>query len=242
MTRCYAHRGFSGVYPENSLLAFQTAIATGCDGIELDVQLTRDAVPVVIHDETVDRVTNGKGQVKDLTLAQLKQLLIHATDLSQEQPQQIPTLEAYFELVKHQPVMTNIELKNSSWYYEYMEQDVINLVRRYELSDRIIFSSFNHASMLLCHELAPDIPTALLTDQPSLGNIAAFAQALGCSYLHPYYPSVDEALLTSCHDRGIGVNTWTVNQAADMARLQALGVDGLITNYPDLALTVLRSR
>ncbi|NJP41108.1 glycerophosphodiester phosphodiesterase [Oscillospiraceae bacterium HV4-5-C5C] len=240
MTRCFAHRGFSGAYPENSMLAFQAAIKTGCEGIELDVQLTQDGIPVIIHDETVDRVTNGQGLVKDLTLAQLEQLQIHATAASEGQPQQIPTLAAYFELVRDKAIITNIELKNSGWYYEDMERQVIDMIRRYELSDRIIFSSFNHASMLLCHELAADIPTALLTGQPLLGNIAAFAAALGCSYLHPYFPTVDAALLKACHERGLGVNTWTVNETQDMTRLKRLGADGLISNNPDQVLAVLR--
>ena len=116
MTKNFAHRGFSGKYPENTLLAFSKAIEEGVDGIENDVHLTKDGVLVVMHDELVDRTTNGKGYIKDKTYEELAQL--DASYIFKEYgPQKVPTLREYLELVKDTDIITNIELK-TTWVVE----------------------------------------------------------------------------------------------------------------------------
>ena len=123
MTKNFAHRGFSGKYPENTLLAFSKAIEEGVDGIENDVHLTKDGVLVVMHDELVDRTTNGKGYIKDKTYEELAQL--DASYIFKEYgPQKVPTLREYLELVKDTDIITNIELKTGVFEYTGIEQKV----------------------------------------------------------------------------------------------------------------------
>ena len=117
MIKNYAHRGFCSQYPENTILAFQKALEEGVDGIENDVQLSKDGHIVIMHDESVDRTTNGKGWVKDLTLAELKELDASEKFGSQFGVQRVPTLREYLELVKDQPVITNIEMKTGVFEY-----------------------------------------------------------------------------------------------------------------------------
>ena len=127
MTKNFAHRGFSGKYPENTLLAFSKAIEEGVDGIENDVHLTKDGVLVVMHDELVDRTTNGKGYIKDKTYEELAQL--DASYIFKEYgPQKVPTLREYLELVKDTDIITNIELKTGVFEYPGIEQKVLSLI------------------------------------------------------------------------------------------------------------------
>ena len=144
MIKNFAHRGFSGRYPENTLLAFEKAIEEGVDGIENDVQLTKDGEIIIMHDESVDRTTGGKGWVKDLTLAQLKELTANEKYGDQFPAQRVPTLREYLELVKNEPIITNIEMKTGVFEYREMEQRLVDLLREYKVEDRIIITSFNH--------------------------------------------------------------------------------------------------
>ena len=137
MTKNFAHRGFSGKYPENTLLAFSKAIEEGVDGIENDVHLTKDGVLVVMHDELVDRTTNGKGYIKDKTYEELAQL--DASYIFKEYgPQKVPTLREYLELVKDTDIITNIELKTGVFEYTGIEQKVYDMLREFDMMDRII--------------------------------------------------------------------------------------------------------
>ena len=157
--RVFAHRGYSGKYPENTMLAFREAEKTGADGIELDVQLTKDGEIVIIHDETLERTTTGTGWVKDHTLAELKALdasIIKGTAYS---PERIPTLEEYCRWVKDTKLVTNIELKTSIVYYPEIEEKTAEMVKAFGLEDRMIFSSFNHLSIVRM-ALSSTIPTA----------------------------------------------------------------------------------
>ena len=134
--RVFAHRGYSGKYPENTMLAFREAEKVGADGIELDVQLTKDGQIVIIHDETLNRTTNGKGYVKDYTLAELKALdasVIKGTEFS---PQRIPTLEEYCDWVKGTGLVTNVELKSSIVYYPELEEKTAEMIKAFGLEDR----------------------------------------------------------------------------------------------------------
>ena len=152
-----AHRGYSGKYPENTMLAFEEAAKTGADGIELDVQLTKDGQVVGIHDERIDRTTDGSGWVKDYTYEELKKFNAARVKGDQFGFQPIPSFEEYCAWAKNQSLFTNVELKTSIIYYPEIEEKTIALIRKYGLEDRIIFSSFNHLSILKMKELAPDV-------------------------------------------------------------------------------------
>ena len=144
--KVYAHRGYSGKYPENTMLAFQKAALTGCDGIELDVQLTKDGKVVVIHDEAVDRTTGGNGYVRDFTWDELVRFNAGAICGGKYGFQPIPSLEEYCAWAAGQELVTNIELKSSVYYYEELEEKTIELVKKHVLEKKVFNSSFNNMS------------------------------------------------------------------------------------------------
>ena len=155
--KVFAHRGYSGKYPENTMLSFKKAAETGCDGIELDVQLTRDGIVVIIHDETIERTTDGTGEVKDFTYDELKKYNADMVFGGKHGFEPIPTFEEYCQWAKDQDLITNIEIKSGVYYYEELEEKTLELVRGYGLEKKVFFSSFNHVSLIRLKELAPDI-------------------------------------------------------------------------------------
>lgn len=225
----FAHRGYSAKYPENTMISFQKAVEAGCDGIELDVQLTKDHEIVIIHDETLERTTNGKGMVKDCTLQQLKELNASAHFKHPSIQTQIPTLKEYFEYVKDKNIITNIELKNSVVSYQDIEEKVLQLIDEYDLRSQIIISSFNHYSVLKMKQLAPDMKYGFLEESLVL-DAAEYAKKYQVDYLHPIYHAVDKNYVLAAKKAGIEINTWTVNEYEDLCRLKELGVHAIISN------------
>lgn len=234
--KIFAHRGASSYAPENTLPAFALAASQGADGIELDVHLTRDGQLVVIHDETLERTTNGSGWVKDHTLAQLQQLRAdnHMPGFADAS---IPTLEQVLELVKPTGMLVNIELKTSLIWYEGLEEKTVELVRAMGMEDRVIYSSFNHYSIEKVRQLDPEAETAYLYSD-ILCDVEKYAAARGVKGLHPGLWNVQMAdFLRIYLDSGLAVRVWTVNERQDMEQLLAAGAD-VITNDPVLALQV----
>lgn len=240
MSLVFAHRGFSAAYPENTMLAFQKAIEAGADGIELDVHLTKDDKIVVIHDETIDRTTNGSGEVRSFTLEELRHFdaAISKKRIFSFEP--IPTLQEYFDLVRDLPLVTNIELKNGIFPYYGLEEKVLQLIHAYHLEDRILLSSFNHQSIAKCRSLAPEIARGFLYDC-WLIDAGGYAKSYGAQYLHPSYYSLNSETVDEIQKKGVGLNVWTVNDPAVMEALAQKNVYGIITNDPVLCRTVLQS-
>lgn len=232
----YAHRGASAYAPENTLAAFQLALRQGADAIELDAKLSADAQVVVIHDQTVDRTTDGQGKVNQLTLRQLKELEAGSHFDSSFRGEQIPTLEEVFEAVGRQ-TMINVELTNYASIFDNLPDEAVKLVRRHNLQKRVIFSSFNPRALHRAHKLLPETPVALLALPGPAGSWAR--SWVGCllAYraLHPEVRDVTPRLVTSVHKRGCLVNVYTVNQADVMHRLLSMQVDGIFTDDPVLA-------
>lgn len=236
MKKVIAHRGFSGRYPENTMLAFRKAIEIGAEGAEFDVQLTRDNIPVIFHDEDLSRVAGYKVFVKDLTYRELSRYDVSYKWRDQIAPQHVPTLAEYFELVRDLDFLSNIELKTAIFEYPGIEQIVIDLIRDYDLSDRVILSSFNHYSLLRCKEIAPEIPCGILYEC-RLAEPQEYAARLGMEYLHPWHIFLSDAELDKYDAAGIKVNAWTVDHAEDMRYLlQKNCVTGIMSNFPDLLL------
>ncbi|MFZ0443409.1 MAG: glycerophosphodiester phosphodiesterase [Bacillus sp. (in: firmicutes)] len=235
MTLIYAHRGYSAKYPENTMFAFQKAEEAEADGIELDVQLTKDGEVVVIHDEKVNRTTNGKGYVKDLSYNELKRLDAGYQIKTIIKKQHIPSLKEVLEWMTTNKIICNIELKNNVFPYEGMEEKVIELVRKYGLQNRIIISSFNHYSIVHSYRIAPEIETA-----PLLGNAVympwVYAEAIKAKGIHPKYSAYRDDILKKTLDSGIAVRPYTVNNDKDIERLIRIGCTALITDNPVLAL------
>lgn len=235
----FAHRGFSGMYPENTMLAFQKAVEAGADGIEMDVQLTKDGQLVVIHDEQVDRTTDGKGLVRDYTLDELKKLDASYRYRGQIDAVTIPTFDEYCQWAKDQSIVTNIELKTGVYPYPGIEEKVWNMLKAYHLEDRVIISSFNHFSVLRMKELAPSLTYGLLTET-WLVHPGQYTENLGVACYHPYYGSLTQETVDEIKSHGIIINTFTVNTEADVQDLLRKGVDCVIGNYPDMVRRILK--
>ncbi|MGI6695690.1 MAG: glycerophosphodiester phosphodiesterase [Christensenellales bacterium] len=233
-----AHRGASGYAPENTLEAFALAVEQGAEAVELDVHLSRDRELVVAHDERIDRVSDGTGYIGQLSLKEIKKHLFNATH-PQYQEAKAPTLEEVFDLLKETSLIINVELKNNYMPYEGMEERCISLAAKKGMSDRIIYSSFNHRSLLRIKEIDPEAVCGVLYNC-CLIEPWDYGRKLGIEAIHPHY---SELLLNpdeceASHKAGLKVNTWTVNDDRDMKKIILMGADMLITNYPDRALAV----
>lgn len=222
MPKIIAHRGASGHAPENTLAAFQLALDQKADGIELDVMLSADKQVVVIHDETVDRTTNGSGRVRDLTLAQLQKL-----DAGEEEI--VPTLEEVLDRFGGK-YLINIELKNYTTVFDDLPVRVAQTVKSFDLMDTIFFSSFNPINLPRLRKRLPDAKLGLLT-LPEQARSWVW-KLVRYDALHPYFDDVDEELVAANHARMKKVHVWTVDEPEDILRMAKLGVDSIITNFP----------
>lgn len=239
MTEIFAHRGASGYAPENTMPAFMLAQEQGADGIELDVQLTKDGHPVVIHDESIDRVSDGKGLVKDFSLEELRKFSFH-NGMEKYKGVKVSTLEDVLEAVKSGHMKVNIELKTGIFWYPGIEEKVIDVVKRTGMEEKVIYSSFNHYSIQRIQELSPCADTAYLYSDVII-DVEKYACENKVYALHPavYHLKMSDFLMRY-KDAGMKVRVWTVNNEADMEEFITAGVDALITNYPDQAIRIRR--
>ncbi len=222
------HRGASADAPENTLAAFALALAQNADGIEFDVQLCADGVPVVMHDDTVDRTSDGTGRVADLTLAELRQLTI-------EKEHTIPTLDEVFATLGRE-TLYNVELK-AMGRDGGLAAAVAGCIISHGLGDRVIVSSFSPFVVRLARDALPAaVPVAHLREHRLMRLAHTFVHAAAD---HPARGLVDEALMAWARRRGLRVNVWTVDDPAEAARLIELGVHGIITNRPGALRTGL---
>ena len=235
-TMIFAHRGASGDAPENTLEAFELAVKAGADGIELDVHICRSGEVVVAHDETVDRVSDGSGRIADMTLCELKKLRFNRTHPEYTEAR-LPLLSEVFGLLRPTGLHINIELKNSIIAYPDLERRVLEEAEKEFSLDRILFSSFNHHSMIRVKQLAPSVRCGLLYEGVFV-RPWEYARSLGVDALHPHYSEVVHpgGECACAHEAGISVNTWTVNTPEAMAAVLREGADIMITNYPAQAL------
>ncbi|MDO5084022.1 glycerophosphodiester phosphodiesterase [Arachnia propionica] len=238
MTAIWAHRGASAYAPENTIPAFKQAIEMGADGIEFDVQRSADGQLVVIHDETVNRTSNGVGKVVDLSLEQLRRCNF-SNGFVGTRHVQIPTLKEVLELLEPTHVTINIELKNTVEFYPGMEHDVVSLVNEAGLQDRVIYSSFNHFSLANLRGVVPPERLGLLYSD-GLYDPWKYANQFGAGALHPHFIALYQPnYMWLCHEAGVRVNTWTVDDDHAIKHLVSLGVDAVITNFPDRARRVI---
>ena len=220
------HRGASGYRPENTMAAFQLAAEQGADGIEFDVRLSADGQVVIIHDELVDRTTNGHGLVSEMELAQLRTL--DAGD-----GEQIPTLVQLFETMGDS-LLYNIEIKEYQWRNKGLETAVFNLIQQYNLQNHVIISTFSPFALRRAQKaVAGTVPTALcrLLEWKYQHHMYHFIDG---DADHPKHTMIDEQYMAWAKKRGYRTNTWTVDDPAEAQRLAKLGVHGIITNTPDV--------
>lgn len=237
MTLIWAHRGSRADAPENTLAAFELAIAQGADGVELDVQLSADGEVVVIHDETLERTTDGRGPVAAVALAGLREL-----DASGGRPgfagARIPTLGEVLDLLAPTALAVNIELKNSDEAYPGMEEKVLAAVAARGLAGRVVLSSFNHYSLRTLQKLGTSCELAMLYTDP-LYKPWRYAARLGVGAIHPPARYVWGAgYVRTAHAAGLKVRPWVVNGRNHLTRMLGYRVDGVFTDVPALAADV----
>lgn len=237
MTVIFAHRGFSAVAPENTLAAFQAAEAAGADGIELDVQLTKDGRLAVIHDEKLNRTTNGHGYVKDWKWKDLSQLEAKYKFPEASGNVRIPLLEDVFEWMRENEMICNIELKNNEFPYPGMEEKVIRLIRQFNYEGRVVISSFNHYSLTYVYRLAPDLETAALYSS-HLYMPWKYAEAIRAGAIHPNIRTVRSEIIRSAVENGIHIRPYTVNKEKHIRWLIEENCTALITDDPQTALAI----
>ncbi len=257
-TRNIAAMGFSGLYPENTLIAFQKALEAGANGLEVDAHLTKDNVVVLSHDEIIDRTTDGQGRISDYTYKELctfnaahqfmridstasvSQLFV-SKPRSEEQAapfgfQAIPRLEELIELVKDLDVFIIVELKGTAKSYPGMGQLVAEIIVDHGMETKSSISSFDHHYI---HELSiknPTVAFAAVTTVDELNEPGAYLTQVNARQIHPYYSAVTPAMVKSCHDHGIEVIVWSIgetDQEEGIAAMMALGVDGVMTHFPN---------
>ncbi|MBQ6528571.1 MAG: glycerophosphodiester phosphodiesterase [Clostridia bacterium] len=237
MQLIYGHRGASGYAPENTLEAFELAAKMGAEGVELDVHIAKDGELVVAHDETVERVSDGTELICSMTTAELKKLHFNKTHPEYEKAT-IPTLREVFELLRPTGLHINVELKNSRILYEGLEEKVIRLAEDTGMTDKVLYSSFNHYSMMHIKEIDPSIPCGLLYDA-TLVEPWKYASSLKMDAIHPHFSELQiPGEAAAAHALGLKVNVWTVNEEEDVLMSLKAGADIIISNYPDRALKV----
>lgn len=237
--KIWAHRGCSQRYPENTLLAFEKAAELkGLMGIELDIQLTRDGELVVIHDERVDRTTEGTGYVRDYSLSEIKSLHIYA---DANPCQQIPTMKEVLDLLAdrmREGLKVNIELKNSVFPYEGMEEKIIELIGRYGLQKSIVYSSFYAASLEKLRKIEPQAQIGILDTKVS-DCLYKVKGGCGAKALHPKWGGID---LSPEKIQGYSVRAWfsghlypekPTGTRLDLAVLEKQGITDVFLNEPE---------
>ncbi|UTC62082.1 glycerophosphodiester phosphodiesterase [Treponema sp. OMZ 787] len=235
----FAHRGFRSRYPENTMLAFSKAADLGVDGIEFDVHLSSDGVPVIIHDETLDRTSSASGLVKDFSFDELKKINAAAKFKSAEPlngtvplNEKIPSLEDYFDFIKNKDIISNIELKTGVFEYPGIEEKVYALLKKYNLQDKCIISSFNHESVLRMKKINSSLVCGFLVDSWDL-HPAAYLKKYGVECYHPPAYRLTKEFVDELHNEGFKVNAWFGSIQTDYSQVLITGLDSIITDYPD---------
>ena len=240
----FAHRGSSAHAPENTLAAFELAIAQGTHAIELDVKVTADGEVVVFHDATVDRTTNGQGRISDLTLPALRELDAGSFFSEKFCGEKIPTLQEVFETVGKR-VLINVELSNYyTVYRDGLADKVCELIKRFGLQANVMFSSFLSSNLKRTRELLPEVPRGLLALRGWKGG---WARSFGFTFgdyqaLHPALEDVTPQQVARVHRLKRSINVFTVDTPEDIRRLLHWDVDGIITNDPKLMLEVIAEK
>lgn len=231
-TLVFGHRGAMAYAPMNTLASFELARRQGAHGVELDVQLSADGFPVVIHDHAVDATTDGAGMVSDKTLAALKDLDAGAWFAPEYAGERIPTLDEVIERFAGD-LLINIEIKSDSNQSNGVEAAVSRCIRRHQVLNRVIISSFNSIVLQRVRKSFPEVMIGVLTGpSPSPGMQEAFGR-LRHEARHPWHEAVDADYMRRARDHRYFVNAWTVNAPERALQLRALGVNGIITDNPD---------
>lgn len=245
-TRVIAHRGFSGAAPENTLSAFRKAIEVGADMFELDVLLSSDGHVVVIHDDTLERTTNGEGRVVDHTLEELTSLDAGAWFSEEFAGERIPTLEQALRLARGR-ILVNVEIKTEAVTDDAkggIVEKTLTLVDALDMKGQVVISSFDPRALAHARELDPEARTASLYNRRHHEGKTPreILDEVGSRGLSMSQRQVSEQIVEACHGLGRPVAVYTVNEENDLIRILELGVDAIFTDRPDRLLDLLGRR
>ncbi|MBY6053003.1 glycerophosphodiester phosphodiesterase [Cytobacillus firmus] len=232
--KVFAHRGVSGHFPENTMAAFQAALEAGADGIELDVQMAKDGMLVIIHDEKVDRTTGGTGYIKDMTFEEILQLDAGSWFAEVNAGETIPDLEKFLKwaAMEGNELLINIELKNDLIVYPGMEKKVIDLILKYGLEQRVIISSFNAESLRRVRDYHSTIQTGYLIEGiPE--NTLDMAKNIGADSIHCEEKFALSELGRKAMEAGFPLRVYTVNDETRSEFLTNAGVEVIMTDFPE---------
>lgn len=244
-TKILAHRGSTDVYLENTLAAFNQAVKDNVDGIELDIHRTIDGELVVFHDANLKRLTGKDQVIWNTKWSDIKKLILLPNLTEQEEVdffhRKIPRLKDVLNLLKNTDLLINIELKNSLNYYPKMEEEVISLVDKFTMKNRVLYSSFNHMSMNKISSLIGPEHSAILTNNIDYSPWN-YMKEIDISNYHPSVNSLQQPnLVNNIQNNEFKINIWTVDRNEQIYKSLLLGVDGIITNKPKKAIK-LRSQ
>ncbi len=247
MSECnvISHRGANQVAPQNTIEAFKKSIEIGCDGFETDIHLTKDGIPVVCHNFTIDETSNGVGAIKDMTLEELRQYDFGSYKGEEFKGVKIPTLDEFLEVsasMGSKMKVLDIELKSEHFGQAGTElaEKTIDAVKNHGLFDKLLISSFDPALLVVCKKIDKNCKTGILYSPNQLISLkiaprpVSFAKEIGADALHPYYMLVTRLYVERAHRAGLQVNPWTVNKDTNAKHLINLGVDGIITDDPGM--------
>lgn len=229
------HRGASGTTPELTRAAFLRALELGVDMIELDIQLTKDGYLVVIHDHDLQRTTNGTGPVREHTLAQIKQLEAGSWFDARFRGESVLTLEEVIEIVGRR-AMLNVEIKSPPGDWSGTALKTVAVLTHAGLLGTTVISCFEMQALQKVRELSPAARLGVLWHQPDFTEAWNWAHQLAAWSFHPWSKVLTAGGVEEAHRRGLRVLTWTVNDAEEIEQMTAIGVDGIISDFPERLL------
>lgn len=242
-----SHRGANKLAPQNTIPAFEKSLEIGVDGFETDVHMSSDGVPVVCHNYTIDETSNGQGKISEMTLEQLRSYDFGSYFAEKYKGTPLPTLEEFLTLCETADIeIMNIELKTPLDGEKGMVEKTISAVKEHGLFDKLLISSFSPELLVECKRIDPKCKTGFLYSpdrkicyEKMIFGYLDFAKEIGADYLHPHFSMVTKHYVKKLHANGIGVNPWTVDKENIALRMLRCGVDGIITDVPDMINSII---
>lgn len=236
-----AHRGANKYAPQNTMHAFKKAYEIGCDGFETDVHITKDGKIVICHNYTIDETSTGKGKISDMTLDELKGYDFGSYYSKKYEDTQLPTLDEFLSFVETTDIsVLNIEIKSPKEKETAIVKETIKAVKEHDLFDRLLISSFDPRLLIEAKTIDSKCKTGFLYSPKSptllqmIWRQLRFTKSIGCDAVHPHYSFVNKKFVEDAHKMGIKVNPWTVNNPFIIDKLLSYGVDGIISDLPDV--------
>lgn len=235
-----AHRGASGITPENTIVSFLEAVKAGSDIIEFDAHLSKDNEVIIIHDNTVNRTTDGFGKIRELTLPEIKKLDAGSWFGAQFRGERIPTLDEILQK-NFNGVKLNIELKGSLKEYNQFPEIVINKIRKYDAVKRVVITSFNTEFLKRVMALDSEISFGIISNF-KIRNHWEISLKKNASQINPLWYFVNKSLVKNAHEHDVHIYPWTINKKYIVLWLLKMGIDGMITDHPEKLIKILKAK